>query len=242
MLLVKTWFKIGLGISSLGLLLLIYLGLRQPQWMFRLVSQLRPGALFFVNTEQPIIALTIDDGPNEGTTEEILQVLEPHGVKATFFMLSDQRLGHEATLQRLVASGHELGNHMTKDEASIRLAPEEFKTDFLAADDALSVYGPVSWFRPGMGWYRDSMLTFVESQGYQTVLGSLFPYDTHVASVQFAEWFVLNNLNPGDILVLHDGAQGRGQRTVALLKQLLPQIQQQGYQVVTLTELYQYHQ
>ena len=233
----KYWHKISLVLGGIGALLCAYLGLRQPQWMFYLVSQLRPGALFFVDTEQPVIALTIDDGPYAETTEMILQVLERHGAKATFFMLSDELPRHEATLQHLVASGHELGNHMTQDEASIQLSPEEFHTKFVMADQALSAYSTISWFRPGMGWYNTPMLQLIEGQGYQLVLGSLFPYDTHLPSIQFAEWFVLNNLDPGDILVLHDGPKNRGERTVQLLDQLLPKIQQRGYRVITLTEL-----
>ncbi len=208
--------------------------------MFRLVSQLRPGALFFVDTEQPVIALTIDDGPQAETTEAILQVLEHYGVQATFFMLSDELSGNEATLQRLVEHGHELGNHMTADESSIRLSPADFETKFLNTNRALSTYGNISWFRPGMGWYNSRMLNFIESHSYQLVLGSLFPYDTHLPSVQFAEWFVLNNLDPGDILVLHDGPKNRGKRTVQLLGRVLPKIQQRGYRIVTLTELQSY--
>ncbi len=229
-----------LGLSSIGLLLLVYFVLRQPQWFFRLVSQLRPGALFRVDTEEPVIALTIDDGPQAETTDAILQVLEHHGVNATFFMLRDQLPGNEATLKRLIANGHELGNHMTIDESSIRLSPQDFQSKFLQADQALTTYGHVTWFRPGMGWYNHRMLNFIESHNYQLVLGSLFPYDTHVPSVQFAEWFVLNNLDPGDILVLHDGPKNRGERTVQLLDRLLPKIQQRGYTIVTLTELKTY--
>lgn len=226
----------------MGLLFLVYGGLRQPQWMLHGVSQLRPGALFFVDTEQPAIALTIDDGPHGETTEAILNVLERHGVTATFFMLSDALPGHETTLQRLINHGHELGNHMTEDEASIKLSPEQFQAKLMTADRALSAYGNISWFRPGMGWYSDRMLNQIEGQGYQLVLGSLFPYDTHIPSLRFAQWFVLNNLDPGDILVLHDGPQQRGERTAQLLEQLLPKIQERGYRIVTLSELVTYNQ
>lgn len=235
----KHWQKIGLGFSSLTLSLLTYLGLRQPQWMFYLVSQLRPGALFFVDTDAPVIALTIDDGPHPQTTEAILHVLEQHRITATFFMVSNKLSDHETVLQRLVTDGHELGNHMTVDESSIRLSPVDFQTKFMMADRALSAYDTISWFRPGMGWYNHRMLNLIEDQDYQLVLGSLFPYDTHIPSIQFTQWFVLNNLDPGDILVLHDGPN-RGERTVQLLEQLLPKIQERGYRIVTLSELKTY--
>lgn len=241
MMTVKHWQKTILGLSSFGVLFMVYLGLSQPQWMFRFISQHRPGALFFVNTDSPVIALTIDDGPQVDTTEAILTVLERHGVKATFFMLSDELPGNESILQDLVTRGHELGNHMTTDESSIRLSPEDFETKFLQAHQSLSFYSNhVAWFRPGMGLYNHRMVNETKDQGYQLVLGSLFPYDTHITSVSFAEWFVLNNLDSGDILVLHDGPKNRGERTIQLLDQLLPKIKRRGYQVVTLTELKTY--
>ncbi len=238
----KAWQTIGLGLSSMGIVFLAYLGLTQPQWVLQLAARLRPGALFFVDTETAVIALTIDDGPQAETTENILAVLERHGVKATFFMLSDELSGNEAVIERLIAHGHELGHHMTADESSIRLSTADFQTKFLRADQALSAYGNPRWFRPGMGWYNQDMVQFIEDQSYKLVLGSLFPYDTHVPFIQFSEWFVLNNLDPGDILVLHDGPKNRGQRTVQLLERLLPKIQQRGYRIVTLTELNTYEQ
>ena len=48
MITVKHWRKTILGLSSFGVLFLTYLGLSQPQWMFRVVSQLRPGTLFVI--------------------------------------------------------------------------------------------------------------------------------------------------------------------------------------------------
>ncbi len=238
---VKHWRKTILGLSSFGVIFLTYLGLSQPQWMFRVVSQLRPGALFFVNTDDPVIALTIDDGPQLETTEAILTLLERHRVKATFFVLSDALPSHKAILQDLVASGHELGHHMTADESSLRLSPEDFEAKFLQAHQSLSYYdNNIIWFRPGMGLYNNHMINVTKNQGYQLVLGSLFPYDTHITSLSFAEWFVLNNLDPGDILVLHDGPKSRGERTIQLLDRLLPKIKQKGYRVLTLTELKAY--
>lgn len=236
----KRWQVLGLSLGSIGTGLVGYLGLAQPRWMFRLASQLSPEALFFVDTHEPVIALTIDDGPHGETTEAILQALERHGARATFFVLSDAIPGNEAILQRLIAQGHELGNHMTVDESSIRLSSADFQSKFLSADQTLSTYSNIRWFRPGMGWYNQRMLVLTKERGYQLVLGSLFPYDTHVPSVRFAEWFVLNNLESGDILVLHDGPKNRGKRTVQLLAQLLPKIQQRGYRVITLTELSTY--
>ena len=234
--------------------------LAQPRWLFSLATQLKPGAHYAVklsadkaHNEQPpyattaegipkVVALTIDDGPSEKTAE-ILAVLEAHKVKATFFNISGNLPGHEAAVRQAVASGHELANHLTADEASIRLTPDAFEADLLSAEAALEAFLPdgdtLRWLRPGMGFYNAEMVSTAERHGYQLVLGSRFPYDTHVHSPKFASAFVTRTLQPGDIIVLHDGeGEGnRGQRTLQALEAILPVLQAKGYTVTTVSEL-----
>jgi peptidoglycan/xylan/chitin deacetylase (PgdA/CDA1 family) len=223
----KVLSLVGVGV---GLLL-------QQRWVLRIATQVKPGALYFVEPDRPLIALTIDDGPYPGSTEKILDILDTHGARATFFLLSDHIAGQEPTIQRLVARGHEIGNHLTEDEASIRLSETEFTDKFLAADRVLSAYAQPRWWRPGMGWYSGQMVAIATQQGYRLALGSVFPYDTHLPSVAFAEWFILNRVQPGDIVILHDGDL-RGERTSELLARILPVLKHRGYEIVTLTELY----
>lgn len=239
---VEQRFFIGMDLSKIRwatdgaiAVLLVYLVLYQPQWLFSLLHLATPNAAYRIDTNEKIIALTIDDGPHPNTTEQILEVLERHGAQATFFVLS-RRLEHQPAIgHRLIDLGHELGHHMTVDEASIGLSRDEFARKFDLAHRQISPYGHRRWFRPGMGWYRPSMITHARRRGYCLVLGSLFPYDTHIPLVRFGRWFVLQNLTPGDILVLHDGPKGRGERTAALLDQLLPAMKARGYQMVSLS-------
>lgn len=230
--------------------------LSQPRWMFRIAAQLRPGAIYAfelpVSPRPPkVVALTIDDGPSEAT-DEILSVLDRYGVTATFFNISGNLPGHEPRVQEAIAAGHELGNHLTADEPSIRLSPADFETDLLRAEKALLPYlnqgiqknkvappsGPsrLRWLRPGMGFYNAQMVGTAEKHGYQLVLGSNFPYDTHILSSRFASAFVTRTIQPGDIIVLHDG-RSRGPRTVATLERILPVLQAKGYTVTTVTAL-----
>lgn len=217
--------------------------LTQPDWVFTLATWARPGALYRVDLpaspEAPkAIALTIDDGPSAATTD-ILAVLERYDAKATFFNISSYLAGHEAVVRQAVAAGHELGNHMSADQPSIRLTPADFESDLLAAQKAASPYlngAPLRWLRPGMGWYSADMLKIAQRHGYRLVLGSVFPYDTHIPFSRFAIAFILTTVSPGDIIVLHDG-EGRGDRTVRTLEKVLPALQAQGYILTTVTGL-----
>ncbi|NJM58021.1 MAG: polysaccharide deacetylase family protein [Synechococcales cyanobacterium RU_4_20] len=209
----------------------------QPRWLLAGFTRVNPGALFFVQTDQPFIALTIDDGPWEGTTSLILAVLAEYDAQATFFVIGDRLPGQQALLDRMIAEGHELGNHLSHDEASAKLSPSEFESDLLTTGAALAAHAQPRWLRPGMGWYTPQMIAIAQKHNYRVVLGDIFPYDTHIPSSVFAQQHILWNARPGSVIVLHDGINNRGQRTVATLRRILPQLQQRGYRIVTLSAL-----
>ena len=139
-----------------------------------------PRVLYSVAISDRVVALTIDDAPNAATTPELLAVLERHGARATFFVIADQISGNESLLERIVAEGHELGNHMTRDEPSIELGPDEFERELLRAGAMLAPFGGTRWFRPGSGYYDDVMLDILDRHGYRCALGSVYPIDAQL--------------------------------------------------------------
>ena len=64
-----------------------------------------------LNTDQRIVALTYDDGPNPPYTDQLLDVLAKHNVKATFFMIGNRIERYPETVRRVITEGHEVGNH-----------------------------------------------------------------------------------------------------------------------------------
>lgn len=192
--------------------------------------------LFHVNTSEKVIALTIDDGPHESITAEILDTLAAFRVKATFFVIGNRIAGNEDQLKRMVAEGHELGNHLMYDKRSIDLSSEEFAAQLKQVDRLLRPYGRIHWFRPGSGWYNQEMLEQIRPYGYRCVVGSLYPYDAQVSSVEFVSNYILGNAQPGSIIILHDGEEDR-RKTVTVLQRILPPLLLRGYRFVTLSEL-----
>ncbi len=231
--------RVALIIGSIGASVFILFGgvlLLQPEWLFSRLRQRSPEVLYAVDTQSKVVALTIDDGPDENTTPQILDILEEHDARATFFLITDRVPGNEALIQRMTAEGHEIGNHMTADEPSINMSLELFEEKMVAADTVLSEFGDVLWLRPGSGWYNDDMLAVIEEKGYRCALGSVYPYDPQVGSAWFSIHYVLWKTKPGDIIVLHD-YQARGRRTARALETILPELVRRGYQIVTLSEL-----
>ena len=213
-----------------------FLLLWQPRWLVAKLARRSPSVLYFVETTEPVVALTIDDGPDPETTPEILSVLGRNDVQATFFLISSQVAGNEVVVSQIIEQGHEIGNHLTRDEPSFRLSPSEFENALLEADDVLSRFAPVRWVRPASGWYNASMLSIIEAHGYKCALGSIYPYDAQIPAVDFAVSHTLRKARPGSIIVLHDGG-ARGRRTASVLRRILPELQGRGLRVTTLSDL-----
>ncbi len=195
-----------------------------------------PDVLYFVKAEEKIIALTIDDGPHPVVTPKILDVLSEYQVPATFFLIGGRVEHNEDIVRRIVSNGHEIGNHHMTDAPSIRLSEDQFEKHLLQAHGILSEFAQVKWFRPASGWFNKRMLRQLEKHNYKCALGSVYPYDAAIHNVTFLSNYILDNVFPGAIIILHDGEAER-KATVDVLKRIIPKLESHGYRFVTLTEL-----
>jgi peptidoglycan/xylan/chitin deacetylase (PgdA/CDA1 family) len=223
----------------------------QPRWVLRRISRSSRRIVWFRETDARLMALTIDDAPDAEGTPRILDVLAVHEARATFFLLAHNIPGNEQLVQRLLAEGHEIGNHMLRDEPSWHLDRDEFERQFLEADAALGAFVSRSqsaaasgcreistrWFRPVSGFTNPPMLDVISRHGAICVLGSIYPYDPHIPSPRYAALQIRTNARPGEIIILHDGPR-RGPRTADTLDRVLPDLTRRGFRLVTLTELW----
>lgn len=77
----------------------------------RLVMKLTGGTVVRVQTSEPALALTFDDGPDPVGTPELLKILRKHGAKATFFMVGASAVRHRDVVEEVSRAGHVIGNH-----------------------------------------------------------------------------------------------------------------------------------
>ncbi|BBD63597.1 polysaccharide deacetylase (plasmid) [Nostoc sp. HK-01] len=223
--------------ALVGLTIVMALFIFQPRWLISIIALIFPGVIYFSKTTQKIIALTIDDSPDSNTTPKLLEVLRYHHARATFFIISDKVIKNELIISQMVEQGHEIGNHLTKDEPSIKLSPEKFEEKLLEAHNILTQFSITYWLRPASGLYNHMMIKIAQKYGYSVVLGSIFPLDTHIHSSWFASNHILLNASPGSVIILHDNGE-RGERTALTLEKILPELTRRGYRVVTLSELF----
>jgi peptidoglycan-N-acetylglucosamine deacetylase len=207
-----------------------------PRWLVPRIAARSPRCLYMVPTHERVAALTLDDGPDAAHTRALLAVLRAHEAHATFFLISSRVTGNESVVEAAVADGHELGNHLTRDEASIRLSPDAFAAAVAEAGRVLGEFATVRWLRPASGFYDAEMLGTIERAGYRCALGSIYPYDAHLPWPGLSSAYVLANLRPGSVIVLHEGGD-RSRRTIEALRRVLPALRARGYRIVTLSEL-----
>ena len=225
------------ALLAAALLLVLLAGLwTAPRWLVPHLARRFPGCIYAVETSAPVVALTIDDGPDSATTPAILRELRDHDAHATFFLISGNVASNESIVPAIIEEGNEIGNHLTRDETSIDLSPAAFDSALVNAGRTLSRFAPVHWARPGGGRYDQRMVMTMQRRGYACALGSVYPYDAEIPSSRFSSAFVLAHARPGAIIVLHDGG-ARGRRTAAVLDRVLPALRRRGLRVVTLSEL-----
>jgi len=209
---------------------------RQPRFAVDRVASLNPQVVFRVETTRPLVALTIDDGPHAAITPQALDVLAAHGAHATFFVLGDHIPGNEAVLERMRAEGHELGNHLVEDRPSILLPQEEFIRQLLQVDSWVDKEARWRWLRPGSGWFSPGMVQLAADHGYRLCLGSIFPHDDRIHDAERLAAAVLERVQPGDVIILHDGSDERAVLG-ATLELVLTGLAERGLRAVTVSEL-----
>lgn len=194
-----------------------------------------------VKTEQKRMALTFDDGPAELYTEEILELLKLYNAKATFFVVGRKVNDNPALLKRAFDEGHEIGNHTYKHlMLDNRTSLQTLEKEIVETGDAIKQiigYTP-KLYRPPGGLYTDKSIEMTQKLGYTTILWS-WHQDTndwrHPGVSKIANK-VIKNAHNGDIVLLHDFNPGTNQ-TVEALKIILPALINEGYELVTVSEL-----
>nr|WP_253896244.1 polysaccharide deacetylase family protein [Solibacillus sp. R5-41] len=191
-----------------------------------------------VDTDQKIVALTFDDGPHKKYTPEILSLLNKHQAKATFFIVGKNAEKHPEIISSMHEEGHEIANHTYSHPKKIKT--EDLMDEIQVTSDILfSITGEIpKLFRPVEGQYTDEMINAVTEKGYKIVMWSwhLDTEDWRDPGVNKIAQKVIDGVGNGNVVLFHDGGANRTQ-TVQALEQILANLETQGYQFVTISEL-----
>lgn len=193
------------------------------------------------------IALTYDDGPNDPHTLKLLEVLERHSVKATFFMIGKFVREKPEIAREVAKAGHEIGNHTDTHPNLFWTGRTKLFQELAACERALSdaIGAHATLFRPPYGARRPAVLRFARSQNLTPVMWSVTCYDWKPTTAdrveQHATRQIAQQKGRGKIVLLHDGGhRGMGadrSHTVEATDRLIRRYKDEGYQFVTVSQM-----
>jgi peptidoglycan-N-acetylglucosamine deacetylase len=197
-----------------------------------LVAEARP--------RERIVALTLDDGPGDTIVDSLIGVLRAHNAHATFFLIGSQLARSPEAGAKLVAAGHELGNHSYSHRHMVLFRPTLVREEVERTDTLLRVAGqrgPI-WFRPPYAYKLITLPRYLASTGRTTVMWSIEPdsYEDVAATPAGIVRHVLDRVRPGSIITLHPWYPSR-RTSRAAIGPLVDSLHARGYRVETVGKL-----
>ncbi len=202
---------------------------------FRISSQYHLKSHCSGKTDEKIVALSFDDGPSE-YTPEVLALLESHGVSATFFCIGHQLEKHPDLAARIVAAGHDIGNHSYSHSRWFDFFPTPKVIAEIRRTDALifeQTGKKPRWIRPPYGVTNPSIARAVEKTGHEVIGWNIRSNDGVSRNEEYIYKKIIGKLKPGGIILMHDT---RGS-SVRVLERILVTLPRLNYRVVPLAQL-----
>jgi len=189
------------------------------------------------------LALTYDDGPNHPYTGQLLDVLEKHGVKATFFLLG-QFVSERPDLARAVAqAGHAIGSHCYTHQNLIFLSATQLRQQLERASRAIEAATGVhpKLFRPPFGGRRPGTFSVVREFGMIPIMWRVTCNDWSAKSYESIVKRAASQIKGGDVILLHDGGHLRlgtdRSHSVRATDEIVRRYRGEGYQFVTVPQM-----
>lgn len=181
------------------------------------------------------VALTFDDGPYPGKTEEYLKILQEYGVPATFFCLGSYVENNPDTAKAIVDAGCEIAshswNHKNMPKQSKEIMQEDFRKTAAAFEEAVG-FAPYL-FRAPYGSTSETLQQVAKENGAVMIFWSVDTNDWRKPSADTLVNRAVNDARDGSIILMHENKAN----TLAALPRIITYLQAKGYELVTVSEL-----
>ena len=200
-----------------------------------------------LNTDQRVVALTFDDGPSPPYTDQLLEVLAKHNVKATFFMIGNRIEKCPETVRSVMAEGHQIGNHSYSHPLLGFLPPNSVRREIERTDKLLrqvGVTGEIVFRAPVLT--RFLPVAWVLAKGDRAHIScNIWSWDWTTQNPDRITETVLkktlSSTRAGSIIVLHDGkAENKDadrSGTVEATDRIITALKRDGYRFVRLSDV-----
>ncbi len=193
-----------------------------------------------VETDHKVVALTFDDGPTSGFTQQILEILRDHDVKATFYLVGQAMAAHPVEAQMIADAGHEIGNHSYTHSRMLFMSPARVAAELDETNRLIR----------GLGYRHD--IHFRPPYGKKLLI---LPYELRKRDMLSVTWDVaperwgqtpessavvaqraITQTRPGSIILLHVMYPPM-EASLQAVPQIIRQLKARGYRFVTVNEL-----
>jgi len=186
---------------------------------------------------RPMVALTFDDGPS-AHTERIVNTLEYHNARATFFVIGRRLQARRDIVLRAYQLGNEIANHLFHHQVMTVMYDHDIIADIQAGSNAIiSIIGespPI--IRPPAGAVNDRIANVVGNLGYALIMWSIDTHDWRDRNADVIYQRIMSNVRDGDIILLHDTHL----TTAIAMERVIPSLIERGFYLVTVSELLRY--
>lgn len=184
----------------------------------------------------PFIAMTFDDGPHPEHTPRLLDILKERNIKATFYVVGKNVILYPEIMRRMVAEGHEIGNHTwnhpSLTKVSVERMDDELKRTHQAIVDTCG-QRPAT-LRPPYGAFNKSLADYTyRNYGYRTIMWDVDPRDWADRNAGVVTSRILSNTRSGSIVLAHDIHK----TTIDAMPATLDRLTEAGYRFVTVSQL-----
>lgn len=204
-------------------------------WWNKIKIQLENGSFEVIESKvdptKLMIALTFDDGPGK-YTDKLLDILEENDARATFFMVGENVSKYSEAVERMKEIGCEIGNHTTNHTKLTELEVSEVISQIEGTNNLLLdiIEEKSTVVRPPYGEVNSVVRENVE---YPLIMWSVDTLDWKTKDAKKVKEYTLKNVADGDIVLMHDIHQS----TVKAAETIIPKLIEQGYQLVTVSEM-----
>ncbi|MET9634798.1 polysaccharide deacetylase family protein, partial [Lentzea sp. NPDC006480] len=158
-----------------------------------------------VETNEKVVALTFDDGPDPAGAQQVLDTLREEQAKATFFLMGRDLASHPELGRKIAEAGHEIGNHTYNHERMVGVTPSTVTKEIEDTDRQIrqTGYQGEIHFRPPNGKKLFALPHYLSEHHRKTIMWDVEPDSEGTPSAPQIETDVLNQTKPGSIILLH---------------------------------------
>lgn len=236
----KLKFFVKTGIIVLSVLVLIVIGIQYlPSAIYVTNSATSvKSPIYSVDCDKKLLSISFDAAGSNQNTEQILEILALHNIKATFFMTGEWILKYPEEVKEIAAAGHDIGNNSETHPHMTQLSKQESIEEILKTHSKIKELTGIDMnlFRAPYGDYNNSLIDITGELGYYAIQWNVDSMDWKDYGVESIIKTVVDNKNLGNgsIILMHNGGS---KYTPEALDALIAYLKEDGYKFVPVSQL-----